>query len=62
VEKLRDRRLVVAQILIKSLAHVHARLLQLDTAVPLVVAIHHIPTQLMLHELDRRLLDEVVSV
>jgi hypothetical protein len=28
--------------------------------IPLAVAIHHFPTQLMLDELDRRLLDEVV--
>ncbi len=30
------------------------------TTAPLVPAIHHIPAQLMLHELDRRLLDEMV--
>jgi hypothetical protein len=31
-----------------------------DAAAPFILAIHHFPTQLMLHELDRRLLDEVV--
>ena len=33
---------------------------EIDATIPFSIAIHHIPAQLMLHELDRRLLDEVI--